>query len=202
MHRYLLSAFVLLVSTVFVSAAQSGSGSGQTAQAEPPAATPAATAAPAAKNTDAKSQAVDKNSAANKKKPKKVWTDDDISKVQGGISVVGDANSSNGSSEARQEESAGSENATQESQISNYREQLRQLQAQLDVTDKKIDDLRNFKAEDTSASGGINPNHGYTMTPVADQIKQLEDKRKQIQDKIDAVTDEARKKGIEPGQLR
>jgi len=35
-----------------------------------------------------------------------------------------------------------------------------------------------------------------------DQIKQLEEKKKQIQDKIDAVTDEARKKGLEPGQLR
>ena len=40
------------------------------------------------------------------------------------------------------------------------------------------------------------------MTPVADQIQQLEDKKKQIQDHMDAVLDEARKKGIEPGQLR
>lgn len=40
------------------------------------------------------------------------------------------------------------------------------------------------------------------MTPVADQIQQLEDKKKQIQDQMDAVLDEARKKGIEPGQLR
>jgi hypothetical protein len=197
MHRYLLSTFALLVSTAFVSAAQSNTAPGQA-----PAAAPAGTATPAAKTSDAKGQPVDKNSTANKKKPKKVWTDDDISKVQGGISVVGDASSSNGSSEARQEDSANSGDAAQESQVGYYREQLRQLQAQLDVTDKKIDDLRNFKAEDTSASGGINPNRGYTMTPVADQIKQLEDKRKQIQDKIDAVTDEARKKGIEPGQLR
>ncbi|MGB2622156.1 MAG: hypothetical protein WA857_07480 [Candidatus Acidiferrum sp.] len=202
MHRYLLSAFVLLVSAGFACAAQSSTGSSQAAPAQASGAAPAATATPAAKTTDAKGQAVDKNSTTTKKKQKKVWTDDDMSKVQGGISVVGDANSSNGSSEARQEEGAISGDAAQESQIGNYREQLRQLQAQLDVTDKKIDDLRNFKAEDTSASGGINPNHGYTMTPVADQIKQLEDKRKQIQDQIDAVTDEARKKGIEPGQLR
>ncbi len=201
MRRYLLSTFVFLVSAAFTCGAQSSSGSGQTPPAQAPAAAPTTTATTAAKTTEAKGQAVDKNSAA-KKKPKKVWTDDDISKVQGGISVVGDASSSNGSSEARQEESANSSDAAQESQISNYREQLRQLQAQLDVTDKKIDDLRNFKAEDTSASGGINPNHGYTMTPVADQIKQLEQKKKQIQDQIDAVTDEARKKGIEPGQLR
>jgi hypothetical protein len=62
--------------------------------------------------------------------------------------------------------------------------------------------LRNFKADNSSASGGINPNHGYSMTPIPDQIKQLEEKKKQMQDRIDAVMDEARKKGIEPGQLR
>lgn len=45
-------------------------------------------------------------------------------------------------------------------------------------------------------------NHGYSMTPVEDQVKQLEDKKKQIQAQIDAVQDQARKNGFEPGQLR
>jgi hypothetical protein len=76
------------------------------------------------------------------------------------------------------------------------------LQSQLDAADKKLDDLRNFRGDNSSSTGGVNPNQGYTMTPVSDQIKQLEDKRKQIQDKLDAVLDEARKKGIEAGQLR
>ena len=83
-----------------------------------------------------------------------------------------------------------------------YRNQLRRLQTQLDAADKKIEDLRNFKAENSSASGGIDPNRGYFMTSIPDQIKQLEEKKKQLQEKIDAVTDEARKKGIEPGRLR
>jgi hypothetical protein len=40
------------------------------------------------------------------------------------------------------------------------------------------------------------------MTPVEDQVKTLEVKKKQIQDQIDALEDEARKDGVEPGQLR
>jgi uncharacterized protein (UPF0335 family) len=45
-------------------------------------------------------------------------------------------------------------------------------------------------------------NHGYSMTPVEDQVKQLEEKKKQIQAQIDALEDQARKNGFEPGQLR
>jgi hypothetical protein len=44
--------------------------------------------------------------------------------------------------------------------------------------------------------------HGYYMTPVEDQVKQLEEKKKQIQAQIEAVEDQARKNGIAPGQLR
>ena len=200
MLRHLLTAGFAFVSAAFVCAAQSSSGSSQ--QSPPPAPAPSSTAPAAAKSADGKDQPAEKDATKDKKKPKKVWTEDDISKVGGTISVVGDSSASTparGSSEAT---GASSDDSAQGKQVDYYRDQLRQLQAQLDVTDKKIDDLRNFKADNTSASGGINPNHGYSMTPIPDQIKQLEDKKKQIQDKIDAVTEEARKKGIEPGQLR
>jgi len=116
--------------------------------------------------------------------------------------VVGDSSSSGGANSSSQSTGESSGNSAQAKEVENYRDQIRQLQAQLDDTDKKLDDLRNFKADNTSSSGGINPNHGYSMTPIPDQIKQLEEKKKQIQDKMDAVVDEARKKGIEPGQLR
>jgi len=198
MLRYFLTAGLVFVSATFVSAAQSSSQ-----QSPPPTPSPSSTTPAAAKTTDGKDQAVDKDALKDKKKPKKVWTEDDISKV-GGISVVGDSSASTpgpgrSSSQPSRE---GSDDSAQGKQVDYYREQLRPLQAQLDATDKKIDELRNFKADNSSVSGGINPNHGYSMTPIPDQIKQLEDKKKQIQDKIDALTDEARKKGIEPGQLR
>ena len=198
MVRFLSSALFLCVSGAFVCAAQSTSGSGQTSQAQPTAAAPTTQAA----GKSAAAQTSEKNSAKAKKKPKKVWTEDNISKVGGGISVVGDASSASAANSSAESEGGTPPNSTHSREIEYYRGEIRRLQAQMDETDKKIEDLRNFKGENTSSSGGINPNHGYTMTPVADQIKQLEEQKKQIQDRMDAVMDEARKNGIEPGQLR
>jgi hypothetical protein len=197
MLRYMLTAGFLFISAALVCAAQSASGSSQQSPA------PSAPTPTAAKTADGKDQAADKDKAKDKKKAKKVWTEDDISKV-GGISVVGDSSASTPAPGRSSSQPSGtsSNDSAPGKQVDYYRDQLRPLQAQLDATDKKIDELRNFKADNSSASGGINPNHGYSMTPIPDQIKQLEDTKKQIQDKIDAVMDEARKKGIEPGQLR
>jgi hypothetical protein len=201
MLRYFLTGCFVFASAACVCAAQSSSSS-QQSQTPPPAPAPSSTTPPAAKTADAKDQPADRDSSKDKKKPKKIWTEDDISKVGGNISVVGDSSSSGTAKNSSQPAGTSSDSSAQGNQVDYYRDQLRQLQAQLDATDKKIDDLRNFKADNSSSSGGINPNHGYSMTPIPDQIKQLEEKKKQIQDKIDAVTDEARKKGIEPGQLR
>ena len=211
--RFILLAAAGLCATLGYGAQSSGSNSqSQSDTSKPPAQSSSQAAAPAQKNAgqdksqdkskDAKSDEKDKDSTTVKKKPKKVWTNDEISTVGGTISVVGDSSSGNSANSSNKSGRGTSTGSAQERQIEQYRDQLRQLQAQLDSIDKKINDLRNFKADNSSASGGIDPRHGYSMTPVADQIKQLEDKKKQIQAKIDAVEDEARKKGIEPGQLR
>lgn len=134
---------------------------------------------------------------ATKPKTKKVWTNDDMSSVKGDVSVVGDA-----SSGTSQSKSNSTPSANENSVVASFKKQLARLQAQLDATNKKINDLQNFKGENSAPSGGIDPRHGYSMTPVADQIKQLEEKKKQIQAAIDDLEDQARKKGIEPGQLR
>lgn len=154
------------------------------------------------KAKDSKNDEKNKDSTTAKKKPKKVWTNEEISTVGGTISVVGDSSSPTSASSTSKSARGTNADSPQDKQIEQYRDQLRQLRAQLDSIDKKINDLRNFKADNSSPSGGIDPRHGYSMTPVADQIKQLEEKKKQIQGKIDALEDEVRKKGIEPGQLR
>jgi hypothetical protein len=137
-----------------------------------------------------------------KTKPRKVWTNDEISNVggDGAISVVGKTGDLNPSSNNFQKSASGS--GARDKQAAAYRDRLHQLNNELEATDKKISQLRNFKADNTSPSGGINMNHGYSMTPVEDQVKQLEEKKKQIQAQIDAVDDQARKNGFEPGQLR
>jgi DNA repair exonuclease SbcCD ATPase subunit len=138
------------------------------------------------------------------KKPKKVWTNDEISTAggPGSISVVGNADpDSKSSSKGNSAKTAPAERG-RERQIANYRERLHQLRNELESTEKKISELRNFKADNTSAAGGINMNRRYSMTPLEDQVKQLEERKKQLQSQIDAVEDQARKNGVEPGDMR
>ncbi len=150
------------------------------------------------------SGSVDTTADKAKTKPKKVWTNEEIAGVggDGAISVVGKAGSgdSNPSSNNFQKTAPGS--AARDKQAAAYRDRLHQLNNQLETIDKKISQLRNFKADNTSPSGGINMHHGYYMTPVEEQVKELEEKKKKVKAQIDAVEDQARKNGFEAGQLR
>jgi hypothetical protein len=139
------------------------------------------------------------NAATDKKKAKKVWTNEDMGSVKGGVSVVGDGHPSIGTGKAK-EPSGGDQ--VHRKQIENYRNQIQQYQSQIQAIDKRIAQLRNFKGENSSPSGGININQGYNMVPVEEQVKQLEDKKKQLEAKIEDTENDARKNGIEPGDLR
>ncbi len=137
-----------------------------------------------------------------KKKPKKVWTNDELGSVKGGISVVGDGNLSTETSSISGASTTARSRSLHQQKLDYYRNQLMQLQAQIDAADKRISQLKDFKAENTSASGGIKMHQGYNMVPVEEQVKQLESNKKELQAKIDDVENEARKNGIEPGELR
>jgi hypothetical protein len=186
MRSFLAISALLALSALVGAAGQSSNqnnASGSSNQSVTDAAqAPQQTAVPTAANPD-----------KPKEKPKKIWTNEEMPSA-GGISVVG--NSAKPSSKKTTNVSAN------EKQVTALRERLRQLNNEMGDTDKKISELRNFRAENTSPSGGINMNHRYSNTPMEDQIKNLEDKKKQIQAQIEAVEDQARKNGIEPGQLR
>jgi hypothetical protein len=159
-----------------------------TQSATPPSQSPATPAALAPTKT------------TEKTKPKKVWTNDELGSVKGKVSVVGEGNQSteswsNSTTNAR-------ERSFHQQKLDYYRSQLAQLHSQIDAADKRIGQLKDFKAENTSASGGIKINQGYNMMPVEEQVKQLENKKKEWQAKIDDLENEARKSGIEPGDLR
>lgn len=134
----------------------------------------------------------------DKKKPKKVWTEEDVTNLHGSVSVVGDPDRETNKNPRH----AGNDQQPSSKEAARLREELRKLNAEMDATDKQIRDLKNFKAENTSSSGGIKLGGRYSMTSPQEQVKQLEEKKRQIQAKIDALEDEARKKGIEPGDLR
>jgi hypothetical protein len=128
------------------------------------------------------------------KKTKKIWTNDDVNNLNGPVSVVGDAKNSGKASSA----------ATADPQyIANVKKQLEKLRSQLEDTDKQLSDLKNFSdGKGATTSGGYEFTKGYNRVPVDQQISNLQAKKSQLEGKIDTLLDEARKKGIEPGQLR
>jgi hypothetical protein len=128
------------------------------------------------------------------KKGKKVWTDDDLHKL-GDVSVVGERKPG-----AKARHSAGSYNS-KDATAANYKTQLEKLQQQLDETNKKIAELQNFNG-DSSSDTRIQTNHRLTRASVADQIVQLEAKKKQLEGQMQSIYDQARRNGIEPGALR
>ncbi|MGC1617271.1 MAG: hypothetical protein WA765_02160 [Candidatus Acidiferrum sp.] len=128
------------------------------------------------------------------KKPKKVWTNDDVNNLNGPVSVVGSAKKSG---------KASSESTADPQYIASVKKQLEKLRSQLDDTDKQLSDLKDFSdGKGATTSGGYEFTKGYNRVPVDQQISNLQAKKSQLEGKIDALLDEARKKGVEPGELR
>lgn len=136
----------------------------------------------------------DSTAASDTTKPKKVWTNENLSGASGTVSVVGDPKSKPKTTSSKPADAQ---------YIASTRKQLEKLQSQIADADKQITDLTNFsKGEPSTDAGGIKLNKGYNREPIEVQIHVLQEKKKDLQAQIDALLDEARKKGVEPGQLR
>lgn len=138
------------------------------------------------------------DSCAPTKKPKKVWTNEDMSEVKNSpVSEVGKLNTSSA------ERSGSRQSAVPTSQaVASYRKQLAALETQQASIEKQIADLKNFNRGEAGHDTGLQLNKRYSTEPIDDQIRKLEAKHKQIGEQIDALFAAARKKGMEPGQLR
>ena len=85
---------------------------------------------------------------------------------------------------------------------SQLRVKLEKLQAQLKVVDTQLNDLKRFQAGELSGDAGRQLHKRYSSAPIPEQIAKLDEKRNHLQDQIEAIYEEARKKGILPGELR
>lgn len=132
-------------------------------------------------------------------KPKKVWTNDDMSSMHSAISVVGDAKRP--SSQEYEDDGEGRDDGHQ-AQVQSYRDQIEQIRGQIQGINDRIAQLKDFKAENGAPSGGIKMNQEYNMVPLEEQVKQLEEKKKKLEEQMGQVEDAARKNGIDPGELR
>ncbi len=136
-------------------------------------------------------QPVDSPPATSAPKAKKVWTEDNLQP------------SSDHSVAAKQSASPAPAAKDGSAQLAkDLRGKLEKLNAQLKDTDKQIDDLKRFQAGETNGDAGRQVNRGLNRMPIAQQLEKLQAKHDQLQPQIAAIYDEARQKGILPGQLR
>jgi len=131
---------------------------------------------------------------AETKKPKKVWTNDDVPRSNGGVSVVGDP---------KNKPKPTSSKPVDAQYVASVRKQLDKLQGQVADIDKQLVDLKNFsEGEPSTSASGMKLNKSYDRGPIEVQMRALRNKKKDLESKIDALLDEARKKGVESSQLR
>lgn len=135
--------------------------------------------------------------SADAKKPKKVLTNEDLSNSTGKISVVGSGQNNPGN-----KPKAAATKTANAQYVASVRGQIEKLLKQIVDTDKQITDLKNFQAgEPSTNASGVELDKRYEREPIEVQIRALQDKRKDLQAKVDALYDEARKKGVESGEL-
>jgi hypothetical protein len=175
MFRWLLAVLLASLATGLPSAAQSASPT-----------------APSEQNPIAPTNPADSNSKTSA--PKKIWTNDNLAHAGGKVSVVGDNRNQKYTATATKPADAGT--------VSRIRDNLRKLQSQLDGIDQQLTALKDFQEGETVTKSSDDIPLGTTRVPVNQQIPVLQDKKKKLQLQIDELLDEARKKGIEPGQLR
>ena len=130
-------------------------------------------------------------SAAKNEKPKKVWTNDDV-KGAGSVSVVGDKGNQ------KYTMTKPPDPAT----IAKYRNNLHKLEAQLDDVNKQLKLYGDFAEGKPVSEDARDMSRGVSRTPVDQQTAKLRLKKKQLEDQMDELYEEARKKGIESGQLK
>jgi hypothetical protein len=130
-------------------------------------------------------------SATTPEKPKKVWSNEDI-KSSSPVSVVGDP----------QHQKYPMTKPPDPALVAKYKASMQKLQAQLDDVNKQLKSYQDFTEGKAVSESGRDVNHSYSRTPVNQQIAKLQAKKKQLEDDIDALFEESRKKGIESGMLK
>jgi len=170
---------------------QDASQSASSAQSPAPTAT--ATPVPSSSST-----------SSNKSKSKKTWTNDNVSEVNGTISVVGSANSAGaGGKGPKASPKAATSASIDPKVVASLRDQLHRLEVQRNIIEKQYSDLKAQSKGESKSAGGLQANtFNYDSSSVEEQLRHLQEKKKRIEDAIDQLLDAARRAGIEPGDLR
>ena len=130
------------------------------------------------------------------KKPKKVYTNEDVAGSKSPISVVGNPKNT-------PKPATTSKLAANGQYVASVRKQMEKLQDEIGDIQKQLTDLKNFNAgEPSTNASGVRLDKSYQREPIEVQMRALEQKKKDLESKLEALLDEARKKGVDSSQLR
>jgi len=144
----------------------------------------------------------------DKAKSKKVYTDEDMPSLSGAVSVVGDKSASTPSGDAKgPDANPAGEQSTKggKSDEAMWRARAKKIRDQMDAVDQEI-----AKTEDEikkSGGAGFDPQSGLKQNVIYFEdrnakLKDLQNKKAELQKQMDALEDEARKAGVPAGWLR
>jgi hypothetical protein len=186
-----------------------GQAQPQSSQASQQSAPPPAQPQPDQKKTDPAADAA-KKPEKEKPKPKKVYTEEDLSSLRGnGVSVVGDGNSgaTGASGGTRQSDGKAKPGVVPMSgQDEDYwRGKARAILDAIASTDQEIaktkDELKKYGNDGFDAQSGLKDNIIY-IDSRGGKLQQLEKRKADLEKKLDDLQEEGRKAGAEPSWFR
>jgi septal ring factor EnvC (AmiA/AmiB activator) len=195
------------------STASSQSSSQEQSQKSSQSATSSSTRAQAgsAAETDPLAEAARKASAAKKSRPKHVYTDDDLSSIRGGISVVGDGSSDGDSAGtadsgegARGNNSSSSGGGTGQDEAY-WRGKAQAIKDRIASVDQQIARVKAEIAK--SGPAAMDPVTGLTQNTIIihdrnAEVQQLQDRKAGLEHQLDELADQGRRAGADPGWFR
>jgi hypothetical protein len=165
-------------------------------QSSSPSQPPDSSAQPAAQRDSSGNSAPAKS--AN---PKKVWTEDDLNSLKSHVSVVGAPSKSPKTSPKPPQDNQAAESLPPEKDPAWYRQQLPPLRAQIEEMDAQIRKLKEAQGGKETSDAGRRYGLHLPMN-TQDRIEVLEKTKRELQAKVDALEDQARRNGLNPGDLR
>jgi predicted lipid-binding transport protein (Tim44 family) len=144
-----------------------------------------------------------KKAQKDKPKAKKVFTEDDLSGKTGGVSVVGDANAAAKSNTPGTKPSGDASKSVRDEEY--WRGRASQIKEQMAAADEAIknlkEEIKKNGAAGFDAQSGLKDNVIYVDDRNA-RLKQLEQRRSDLDKQMDLLQEEGRKAGAEPSWFR
>ena len=144
-----------------------------------------------------------KKTQKDKPKAKKVFTEDDLSGKSGGVSVVGDANAAAKSNTPGAKPTADASKSVRDEEYWRGRaSQIRELMAATDAAINNLkEEIKKNGATGFDAQTGLKDNVIYVDDRNA-RLKQLEQRRQDLDKQMDLLEEEGRKAGAQPSWFR